>query len=72
MQHPRIARGTIMKRREVLKSVLAGSAVLAAPRVGRADAQKVLKFVPQADLASFDPVWTTADITRNQDRKSVV
>ncbi len=65
MQHLKMKKGTNMKRREVLKSVLAGSAALATPRVSRADAQKVLKFIPQADLASFDPVWTTADITRN-------
>ena len=26
---------------------------------------KTITFVPHADLASLDPVWTTADITRN-------
>jgi hypothetical protein len=25
----------------------------------------VLKFVPQANLTSLDPIWTTANITRN-------
>ena len=25
----------------------------------------MLKFLPQADLATLDPVWTTADVTRN-------
>ena len=30
-----------------------------------AQAQRVLKFLPQADLATLDPVWTTADVTRN-------
>lgn len=54
-----------MKRRSVLKSALAASATLAAPRVGRADGPKTVTFVPHADLASIDPVWTTADITRN-------
>jgi peptide/nickel transport system substrate-binding protein len=54
-----------MKRRDVLKSALAGATALTAPRIARADAAKVLKFIPQADLASLDPVWTTADITRN-------
>ncbi len=24
-----------------------------------------MNFMPHADLASLDPVWTTADITRN-------
>ncbi len=27
--------------------------------------QKVLRFVPEADLRSLDPIWTTAYITRN-------
>ncbi len=26
---------------------------------------KLLKFVPEADLRSLDPIWTTAYITRN-------
>jgi peptide/nickel transport system substrate-binding protein len=54
-----------MKRRNVLKSAAAISAALAAPRVGRADGPKTVTFCPHADLASLDPVWTTADITRN-------
>jgi peptide/nickel transport system substrate-binding protein len=54
-----------MKRRDVLKSALAGVAVLAAPRIARPEAQSLITFVPHADLASLDPVWTTADITRN-------
>jgi peptide/nickel transport system substrate-binding protein len=54
-----------MKRRSVLQSAAAISAVLAAPRIGRADAAKTVNFAPHADLASLDPVWTTADITRN-------
>ncbi|MEA2738788.1 MAG: peptide/nickel transport system substrate-binding protein, partial [Acetobacteraceae bacterium] len=54
-----------MKRRNVLKSAAAISAVLASPRIARADGPKTVTFVPHADLASIDPVWTTADITRN-------
>ena len=54
-----------MQRRDVLKSALVGATALAAPRLARAEAQRVLKFIPQADLASLDPVWTTADVTRN-------
>ena len=54
-----------MKRRDVLKSALAGATALAAPRIARAEAPPVLKFIPQAALASLDPVWTTADVTRN-------
>ena len=54
-----------MKRRNVLKSAAAVSAVLAAPRISRAAGANVVTFAPHADLASLDPVWTTADITRN-------
>ncbi len=54
-----------MKRRDVLKATLAGAAALAAPRVVQAEASRTITFTPHADLASLDPVWTTADITRN-------
>ena len=54
-----------MRRRSFLKSTLAGAGALALPQVGRTEAQKTITFVPHADLASLDPVWTTADITRN-------
>src|SRR4249920_2304113 len=42
-------------------AAVAGSLMLAQP----AAAQKTLKFVPEADLRSLDPIWTTAYITRN-------
>src|SRR5580704_18075248 len=54
-----------MKRRDVLKSAVAGAAALAAPRAVQAEAARTINFTPHADLASLDPVWTTADITRN-------
>src|SRR5579885_1617629 len=41
---------------------LIGASALSAPA---AHAQKTLKFIPQADLRSIDPIWTTAYITRN-------
>ncbi len=54
-----------MKRRDVLKSAAAISTALAAPKMVRAEGARTVTFVPHADLASIDPVWTTADITRN-------
>jgi len=54
-----------MRRRDFLKSTLAGMTALTAPQVLRAQKATTITFVPHADLASFDPVWTTADITRN-------
>jgi ABC-type transport system substrate-binding protein len=47
------------------RTFLAASAtVVAAPRIARA-AQSVLRMVPQANLTSIDPIWTTANVTRN-------
>src|SRR5215470_20161676 len=54
-----------MNRRAFLKSALAGGAALATPQIVRSQGRSVINFVPHADLASLDPVWTTADITRN-------
>jgi hypothetical protein len=54
-----------MKRRNFLGSALAGATVIAAPRIVRPEARKAITFVPHADLASLDPVWTTADVNRN-------
>ena len=44
-----------------------GGAALGAPLAVPAAAQRgrVLRFVPQADLSSLDPVWTTSNVTRN-------
>ena len=51
-----------MKRRHFL----AGSAAsLAAPAIARGAAANVLRFVPQADVAVLDPVWTTTYPTRD-------
>ena len=48
------------------RTFLAASAVtLALPSVGRSESKRVLKFIPQSDLAVLDPVWTTAYVTRN-------
>ena len=50
------------------RGFLAGGAAaltLSAPRLAGAADAKVLKFVPQADLAVVDPIWTTATVTRN-------
>jgi peptide/nickel transport system substrate-binding protein len=49
----------------VCRPVLLLTAVLlAGPHTGVA-AETVLRFVPQADLRSIDPIWTTAYVTRN-------
>ena len=51
-----------MKRRQFL---LASAASIAMPAIVRAQSQRVLTFVPQADLSVLDPIWTTTYQTRD-------
>ena len=53
-----------MQRRAFLA---AASTVLSLPRVALAQpaGARTLVFVPQANLTSLDPIWTTATVTRN-------
>ncbi|MFN3448096.1 MAG: ABC transporter substrate-binding protein, partial [Roseococcus sp.] len=52
-----------MKRRDVLLGM--GAAALARPAIAQPAQNRLLKFVPQANLTSLDPIWTTATVTRN-------
>ncbi|MEI7713055.1 MAG: ABC transporter substrate-binding protein, partial [Rhodospirillales bacterium] len=52
-----------MKRRIFLQTTAATGLTLARPAI--AQGVKPLIFVPQGNLASLDPVWTTATVTRN-------
>jgi peptide/nickel transport system substrate-binding protein len=56
-----------MNRRAFIKSVGATAlmAGMAAPAVSRGAAGRTLRFVPQADLSNFDPVWSTTIVVRN-------
>jgi peptide/nickel transport system substrate-binding protein len=59
-----------MDRRTFLKSAVGAGALataggLATPAISQRAAARALRFVPQADLANFDPVWSTADVVRN-------
>ena len=55
------------------RNLLAGSAALAAvgttgpprPAVAQGGSAKVLRFVPQANLANPGPIWTTATVATN-------
>ena len=50
------------------RSLLAASAAVAAPRIGAAQGQpgrRILRFVPQADLALLDPIHSVAFVSRN-------
>jgi peptide/nickel transport system substrate-binding protein len=50
-----------MHRRTLLAST---AALLATPAV-RAQSSSVLRFIPQSDVTSLDPVWTTVTVSRN-------
>src|SRR5262250_1447490 len=59
-----------MDRRAFLKSgaaagTLAATGGLATPAISQRAAARVLRFVPQADLANFDPIWNTQYVVRN-------
>ena len=56
-----------MRRRAFLQSAVVATAAttLAVPHVARSADSKVLRFVPQANLANLDPIWTTLYVVRN-------
>jgi len=59
-----------MNRRSFLKAggsalATAASNGLPAPAVSQRAAARTVRLVPHADLANFDPIWTTAAIARN-------
>src|SRR5882724_9731285 len=59
-----------MDRRTLLKAVagagtLAITGRLSAPAVAQGVAARTLRFVPQANLANFDPIWGTQYVVRN-------
>src|SRR6516225_342480 len=55
-----------MDRRTFLKTAAAtAGSFLAAPAISQRAAARTLRFVPQADLANFDPIWNTQYVVRN-------
>jgi peptide/nickel transport system substrate-binding protein len=58
-----------MQRRDLLKAGAAASTMLptglARPALAQPSAARVLKFIPQSDVAVVDPIVTTAYVTRN-------
>ena len=52
-------------RRRTLLGALPAAIALARPAIGQGTAARTLRFVPQANLTSPDPIWTTANVTRN-------
>src|SRR6266700_6910331 len=63
-------RPAVRHRRTFIKAaagagVLTAAGVLATPAISQRAAARVLRFVPQADLANFDPIWNTQYVVRN-------
>ncbi|GLH81919.1 ABC transporter substrate-binding protein [Bradyrhizobium sp. SSBR45G] len=59
-----------MDRRTVLKGLAGASGLaltggFAAPAIAQGASAKTLRFVPQANLANFDPIWGTQYVVRN-------
>src|SRR5713226_2527587 len=59
-----------MNRRTFLRTAagvaaLAAGGGLATPAISQRAAARAVRLVPHADLANFDPIWTTAYIARN-------
>ena len=58
-----------MRRRDFLASTAAAATAVAggpgAPALAQSDRSRVVRFVPQANLTSLDPIWTTAAVTEN-------
>ena len=56
-----------MERRSLMRGAGAAAAVAAlpAPALSQGAAARTIRVVPQANLTSLDPVWTTAVVTRN-------
>ena len=52
-----------MQRRTLLQASVA--ATMPAPAFAQGTAARTLRVIPQANLTSLDPVWTTAVVTRN-------
>lgn len=50
-----------LRRRELIGGAVAGG--LARPAI--AQQSRVLRFIPEGDVAVLDPIWTTATVTRN-------
>ena len=48
-----------MRRRSIMMAAMAG------PALAQGSAARTLRVIPQANLTSLDPVWTTAVVTRN-------
>src|SRR5262249_36771774 len=61
---------SVMHRRSLLKSVASVGALaimekFPAPALAQGASARTLRFVPQANLANFDPIWGTQYVVRN-------
>lgn len=52
-----------MRRRTLLSA--AAASLLSAPAIAQPSRTSILRFIPQSNLVSLDPIWTTATVTTN-------
>lgn len=55
----------MFSRRTFVKTAMVGATALATPRISIAQGARTLKYIPSADLAVLDPIWTPAYETRD-------
>ena len=63
MKHRDLDRRTFVKG--LGAGALAATNAFAAPAIAKGEAARTLRFVPQSNLANFDPIWGTAYVVRN-------
>ncbi len=51
--------------RTTRRTLLAAGAAAGLARPAVAQPARVLRFIPESDVAVLDPIWTTATVTRN-------
>jgi peptide/nickel transport system substrate-binding protein len=52
-------------RRQVLALATAGTAGMGAPALVAAQSERVVRFIPQTDITSYDPIFSSTQVTRN-------
>src|SRR5947207_15013002 len=57
--------GGMRRRRLLLTAGAVAATALSAPNLALAQAKRVLRFVPQANLPNLDPIWGTQYVVRN-------
>jgi peptide/nickel transport system substrate-binding protein len=55
----------MLRRRSLFATAAAQGVALALPSIAGSASERLLKFIPQADVTVIDPIWSTAYVSRN-------